>query len=218
MVLPVVLGAAASLMLATTASAFLPHWGNGEIKTPIPTEFEIVEIEEPFADGTVVVNCSRGLDFGRAGKIGSVAKAGFVFQNCTAPTLGNVPCTSKGAAAGEIKSKPLKGELGFINEKAEEVGLRLTAKIFAKFACGPAKAVLTGGLIAPITPINTLVTPEETLTLSYASTKGVQAVTQFEGGPTTQLELSVNKSTPTPIGIRMTDTIRPTMPLEVSTK
>ena len=78
----------------------------------------------------------------------------------------------------------------------------------------------TRWLIGPITPTNTLVEPEKGhFTTSYEVTPfGTQAVTQLEGGPTTQLELSVNKGPFAPVAIGFVDIGTPEKPLELSTK
>ena len=65
---------------------------------------------------------------------------------CTDPEQGNVACTSKGASSGEIKTKSLKGEVGFIDKETGEVGLRLAArKTVAKYQCGTTQMEQRGG-------------------------------------------------------------------------
>ncbi len=210
----------ACLSMISTASAFLPRWGGTGRPMPIFTEYLIIEIEI-WQDGFVTTSCTHGSDFGSAVLGTSTLKKGsFNFATCTSPHFENATCTTKGAAAGEIKAKGLVGELGVISEKAEEVGLRLAGKkMFAKFQCGKETMELKGGLIAPITPINKLVMPEEHFTVNYQNLSGLgQAVTHFEGGPTTQLELSINKGAPVPVAVSFADVAKPSKPLEITTK
>jgi hypothetical protein len=76
---------------------------------------------------------------------------------------------------------------------------------------------LRGGLVAPITPINVLVTPEEHFTVAYeAAEGGKQAVTALEGGTRTVLEVSVNKGPFHEIGVNMVDELVPSITDEIS--
>ncbi|MGO9319462.1 MAG: hypothetical protein ACLQBY_01475 [Solirubrobacteraceae bacterium] len=106
------------------------------------------------------------------------------------------PCTSAGAEIGVVKTEPLTAEFGWINKAKGEVGLleRPTHEggLIAEFTCGENVVEFRGGVIGPITPINKKVYAGEQLTHNLTPVEGKQAVTKFEGGPTTELELQVN--------------------------
>ncbi len=66
-----------------------------------------------------------------------VANIHVVFKGCA--LFGALPCKSEGKEEGEIETSTLKGELGYINKSAKEVGVLLEpAKkhgLFASFEC-----------------------------------------------------------------------------------
>jgi hypothetical protein len=119
-----------------------------------------------------------------------------VFVTFTGCASSGVKCNTSGAAAGEIKTKELEGEIGYIEPKAnKEVGLDLwpssrtaTEKknhefnaLFVEFECtGFAKSKVRGSVIGKLTPVNT---PTKTLTLTYTkgAAKGEQKLKKLEG-------------------------------------
>ena len=52
--------------------------------------------------------------------------------------------------------------------------------------------LLIGSVIGKIMPVNKLVTPSETFTLSFRQLGGIQKVPNLEGEPTDTLEVSFN--------------------------
>ncbi len=164
---------------------------------------------EPFnPSGKLKVECETETNTGETVGKNKVANVAVTFTGCKA--LGSFPCTGPGAAEGEVKTYPLKGELGYINKAAKEVGLRLTpAKAkghFAEFEC-PAindKIVVGVGnskegafyepeskggndaIISPITPVNTM-TGEFTQVYTQ-NEAGANQPENFEGKPRSDLE------------------------------
>lgn len=78
---------------------------------------------------------------------GSTGKAFFVFKTCVGP--GGFPCTSTGAASGEIKSEEIEFHLVYIKGFTHTVGLLFTNNAgtgkFATTSCG---TLAGNGLIA----------------------------------------------------------------------
>lgn len=131
---------------------------------------------------------------------------GLVCENGITPPLGEEP-------AGQIRTRELKGKLGYISGKETEspvVGLSLepeTAKnLFAEFICGNVLIVRVGqagydgtgnvpngagndSIISPVTPVNTM---SVTNTQTYTAESGVQAVKAFEGGKEDFLETEIS--------------------------
>jgi hypothetical protein len=98
-----------------------------------------------------------------------------------------VVCQSGGAAAGEIVTSTLEGQLGFIKNVFEagaiqdSVGLDLThAPTLLTAECGGSALSVTGSVIGAVTAINKMVT---SLSLTYSASGGKQIPEQFEEEP-----------------------------------
>jgi hypothetical protein len=109
------------------------------------------------------------------------------FTGCTLVSSSQ-PCTSAGAAAGEVVTPTLEGSLGFIKDTFREgrevsVGLDLKHEPSVLSAeCGGAQPTLvtvTGSVIAAIAPIDIMTMKSS---LKYKASKGLQAPEAFEGG------------------------------------
>lgn len=132
------------------------------------------------------------------------------FKTCT--SLGK-KCSSTGHGekkAGEIYTNPLEGDFGYISKSPLKVGVVLVGeggKDSADFTCEGLEIETKGGVIGEITGnINTFNKTTENI---FAVTGGgLQQVTKFEGGPTTQLETIVNGSGPFPSGQQATVTVK----------
>jgi len=110
------------------------------------------------------------------------------FNGCALPLIG-AKCNSAGSAEGEIITKELEGELGYIKKATKEVGQRLTPTIkkgkFAEFECSSAAKVTVGEgggkggncIIAPVKPVNTSSTGGEEV---YSGAAGKQSPQSFE--------------------------------------
>jgi hypothetical protein len=129
--------------------------------------------EEPEA---ISIECESETNHGEAVSTNKLANITVTFLGCK--VFGSIPC-SNSSNEGEIIVNTLKGQLGYINKAAKEVGVLLTpAKSkgeFAKFSCGGVLATVVGvgnvkegaywtpektggydGIISPITPVNTM--------------------------------------------------------------
>jgi hypothetical protein len=144
-------------------------------------EKEVILLKE------VKVECESETNHGEITGTKEVKNVAVTFRGCK--LFGNSPCSNT-ETAGEIHVNQLKGKLGFINKNANprEVGLLLEPAVkkgrFAQFACFggqlttvvgvgnekegcfyPQKACGGDGIIAPVTPVNTMT---KELTQKYA--------------------------------------------------
>jgi len=113
------------------------------------------------------------------------------FTGCTFTGLGlKASCqTSTSNAPGEIVTNPLTSVLGFI-KKPSTIGMSLEGPggVFAEFTCGPYRIVISGSVIAQITPVSKMTI---TFKEKFVATKGLQKPEQFEGEPKDTLLCSV---------------------------
>jgi hypothetical protein len=156
----------------------------------------------------IAVECENETNAGEQVGKNKVANVHVTFTGCK--LFGSAPCTSAGAAEGEVQTSVLKGELGYIGKAAHEVGLKLEPAtkhgLFAEFVCsgietgvgvGSAKEGSfylpenKGGndqIISPITPVNQMSsTFTQVYTVDY--TKHPENVpNKFEGKNLSALE------------------------------
>jgi hypothetical protein len=116
------------------------------------------------------------------------------------------------ACPATFESAPLKGRLNYLNKANKEVGLILEGEkagtgepVFAELACSfggvKFKVVITGHIIAPVTPVNLLI---EEMHLAYSQSQGEQFPSKFQGGvENQQLFWSANGGTAAKFGISM---------------
>lgn len=136
-------------------------------------------LHTPAVGGEVV--CGGFKDSGKIATPTTQTGVVSIFTKCV--SLGK-NCTSPGAGAkkGEIKTKALKGVLGYINKGAGKAGVALSAEsgsILAEFNCEGLEIVVTGSVIGEITPTNTFTKTSNDI---FAVTGGgLQTITAFEG-------------------------------------
>jgi hypothetical protein len=159
--------------------------------------------------GHVSVECENETNTGEAVGKNKVANVLVTFTGCK--IFGSAPCTGKGLAEGEIRTSTLKGELGYIDANAHEVGLKLEPATkhgpFAVFVCeGVLKTVVGVGnkkeganyqpeskggndqIISPITPVNAMTTTyTQVYTVNY-STPVQNVPSKFENKSISLLE------------------------------
>jgi hypothetical protein len=124
---------------------------------------------------------------------GATAVAGLTvrFKGCFAEHLAVLPCTTSGAASGEIVTNTIVGKPVDLDTLHVQVGLLLessaTAGVFAEFTCESTnglpvkeKIKVTGSVIGQVktTQLNEF---RSTLNLEFVQAGGVQAWTQVEG-------------------------------------
>jgi hypothetical protein len=133
-------------------------------------------------EGVDTVTCGKSTDSGEFTGPKTAGDVVAVFSGCeiTGHKCSN---TSK---AGEIKTNPMEGEVGYINKANKEAGADLkpeTGLYFAEFECGSGEEGLhvrvTGSVIGTIAPINKF---SKEATFSFKETNGKQHPEEFEGG------------------------------------
>jgi alpha-tubulin suppressor-like RCC1 family protein len=130
----------------------------------------------------VVLECKTGLANGEYTGPQSATMT-LVLSGCSLSFFGNVPCTSEGAAAGEVVAQALPAQLGIIHAGAKpSVGWALggpAGATFAAFECSGFQGSLTGSVIAAIgSPDKS----SQTTALTYKGSEGSQTPESFEGG------------------------------------
>ncbi len=103
------------------------------------------------------------------------------FKECEAPALGG-QCQSAGASAGEIRTHPLEGRLGFIRDATKpSVGWELrpaSGPDVASFDCAGSEVSLAGSVIAALSRIDK---PDGYFGVKLRASKGRQKPESFEG-------------------------------------
>lgn len=136
--------------------------------------------------GGLTVTCMKDTDHGEYTSPKTDLET-IVFTGCKHNAT---PCQTTASGPGEITTTLLASSLGFIKAPTE-VGVSLesaTGEPFAQFACGPVGVVITGSVIAPITPISKM-----TLTFkeNFKATAGKQEPENFEFEPKDTLTCSL---------------------------
>ncbi len=188
------IGAALTLgaAVSATASAALPEWFKGGAVITANVKFKgksgagLLQTK-----GGTQVKCTGGSAEGEIVPAKAISKTEVAFTGCE--LVGGGECKTVGDAAEEVKTKALKGELGYIEKPTKKVGLKLEPEeaggLFANFICvlfiGMPEE-MRGGMIAKTEPLNVEQTTGK-LVLQQTP-KGVQDFKKFEGGPETSLE------------------------------
>src|SRR4029077_8834814 len=104
--------------------------------------------ENETAPFTFFVECASETNTGEASGTNLILGVLVTFKGFL--LLGSAPCTSEGAEEGEVKVKPLKGKLGYINKSSKEDGVVLEPSkkhgVFAAFACSSVAISTTVGV------------------------------------------------------------------------
>ena len=177
--------------------------GRGVLKTNIvicdPGQKNVKECAagEERNEAPLEVECSSQQNAGEISGSKTVTNVTVVFHGCALE--GTIPCANS-PEAGEIIVNTLKGELGYINKSAKEVGVLLEPKEkgpgFATFTCGTFATTHVGGakssefpyyapkgggmgIISPITPVNTMT---KTFTQTYSVSEGDENIPSMFGG------------------------------------
>jgi hypothetical protein len=173
-----VLALAMSAALAASASAALP-----EFSGPFPKRFKSKSGAVLVETSGIKLTCTASTDTGEVLGV----KNGKVTIRLTGCAALSSPCTTPGAAGGEMVTSELTTTLGFINKAKLEVGIALAASVattpFTEFECAGLKIVVEGSVIGKLTPINKHVKPASHLTLKFTQAKGIQKPRKLEGGP-----------------------------------
>lgn len=132
------------------------------------------------------VKCKKGSDTGEFTGPKTVGKVNVIFTGCE---LNTKPCHNT-PTSGEIKTKTLKGEIGYFDETfgkphAQGVGIDLTPEtgIFEAegVECSTLLLRVTGSVIGEVEPPYNVFTKE--VKLKFEQAAGKQAIQSFEGLP-----------------------------------
>jgi hypothetical protein len=156
---------------AKTAVKFKTKGGTGELKA-----------------GTQIVQCaSSESKEAEVTGVKAVAKVVVKFKGCEKAGAGE--CKSTGAAAKEIVTTALSGEIGYLNATEKTVGSSLKPTVgteFVKFKCGSElETTVTGCVMAHLT--GTFNAEVEQYKLAYREVAGKQEFRGFEGATNCEL-------------------------------
>lgn len=132
------------------------------------------------------VSCTSSSDTGKFTGPKTGGNIVVVFEGCE---LLHHPCTNT-SKSGEIKTNPLKGEVGYIEggKAAHEVGVELSAEsgpYEAEFRCAEGEFRVSGGVIGLVTSPKNVFTKEAGFLFQQSA--GVQKYKKLEGGPEVNL-------------------------------
>jgi hypothetical protein len=135
--------------------------------------------------GHLEVACASESSVGEFSGTKEVKNEIVTFKGCEAA---GDQCSTTGASAGELVTKPLEGIVGFENKADKKTAFDLypTGKtgLFIEFACSALTVAVRGSVIVPIASDKMLTST----VLKYKATNGKQQVEHFEGGPNDILE------------------------------
>jgi hypothetical protein len=202
-----------TLLKTTGSTEWLPGVGKGAKYTSKITE-GLATLETVKASKVV---CATEAGIGEYAGIKTVGGVALTFTGCE--RLGE-PCTSAGAASGEIVTDALEGVLGIVTlgETAikDKIGLDLfpvgnVGPVMA-FSCGATEVAVRGSVILPV-PTNKMLASAK---LSFMASKGKQKPEKFVGGAKDVLEASFNKGAYEQMGLAVKLTQTNEEPLEVN--
>jgi hypothetical protein len=128
-------------------------------------------------------------------------------------------CKSAGAAAGEIVTGALQGELGFVRDVAQnsamevQVGLDLKGNSTLLAAeCGTTSVSVSGSVIAPLSAIDKSTTKQKML---YSASENRQIPERFEGGAPDTLTSKAGTAASQPATLAGKVKLASTEPLEI---
>jgi hypothetical protein len=155
------------------------------------------------------VTCEADTDSGQITGPKEVGVVFIKFTGCKEPSLG-VPCSTAGAASGEIRTNELKGRLGYIVKSTKEIGLLLeptagSPNLFAEFKCTSIVTIkVKGAVIGRSEPVDKF---SKTGELKYKQASGVQEPIEFENKEKGILETKISSGSYEQSGIKTEDTI-----------
>ena len=124
-------------------------------------------------------------------------------------------CQTESAAAGEVRTSTLEGQLGFISKGSKPsvgIDLKPSGSSIATFACGATKVTVNGSVIAPVTALDKMGTAFK---VKLKASKGVQAPEQIEGGVKDTLGWTASPKPEEQLGLTATETLTSEEPLEI---
>lgn len=156
--------------------------------------------------GATAITCSNSATSGEYTGL-KTATATITLTGCQV-AASKQACQSSGAAAGEIVTSPLAGELGFIEDAYEGEELHVSVGMDFKHSptlltaeCGGEQLSVTGSVIAPVSGVNKMTTK---LTLKFAATAGKQNPEQLEEEPKDTLSSTLGAGSAEQAGLSST--------------
>ena len=192
--------------LQTTGGRY--EWTSGAAGSAVTTAGAAVTIETAGAKLT----CTAEHGTGTISTAKTLAGVELRFSGCE---LGTKKCTTSGRPAGEIETKPLAGQLGWIVKATNKAGLALGAASsgpFAEYFCGSSLYTLTGGVTVPV-KTNKMAASQA---LKYKGKAGVQKPAGLEGAPEGLIQTPFNEASEA-ASLTMTVTLTFPEALEVNT-
>ena len=220
----------AVVSIAALALMFAPARANAA--TPVleyvspgnsfPIEFEAFggEVSARLGDFDKIVNCT-----GSEG-VGDVTgprttRSIYFFTGCAAEEQGEppLPCTTDGAdEEGEIWSEFIEAEPVYLDQSKHEVAMLLNpgGGTYMEFECGANEIEAQGSFLAPVTPVNALVS---SFTAELSRNGNSQIPTLYEGLDGVKRQAIptaiVNGAQPDNSGVELTFGIATDVPLEI---
>ena len=185
------------------------EWKPGLAKPAFTAVGGSTKLETP---GKVKLHCSAQSATGEYS--GTKALADVVLRLTGCAGFGQ-PCTSAGAASGEILTTTLEGQIGWEQQSTRAVGLDLAAPghgVLASFSCAATQVLWQGSAIAPVKADKM----GKSLILKFKAGKGHQKPERLEGLPVDVLEQQLNSGGFEPVGLTSKLTLAGEEPLEIN--
>ncbi len=214
----VVMAAAMALALApagaSAASPTLEFLAPGH-SLPVSFTTESGAVTAEMAGFEDLVHCTASQGEGEiTGPRSTVSK--YRFTGCVAG--GSEKCKSEGANEEEITTGPIDGDLVYIDQAKQQVGILLNpgGGTYMSFECGGESAEGQGAFLAPGSPINREAT---SFTATLSQLDSVQTPDEYEnekGEPLQAIPTGKRGSQKlVPTGVEAVFTIHPSVPIEV---
>jgi hypothetical protein len=183
---------------------------------PISFTTEGGAVTAQMAGFQTLVHCTASSGEGEiTGARSTVSK--YRFTGCTAAG-GAAKCKSTDAKAEEIVSEEIAGDLVYIDQAKDQVGILLNPEghTYISFECGGESAEGQGSFVAPVGPINQ---EASVFTATLSQLDSVQVPAEYEGEKGEQLQAiptGRRESNPfVPTGVELAMTIHSSVPGEI---
>ncbi len=174
----------ACMAVSATAQA-LPEWQKEGKALTEALPFKSSGSTGQFQIGTVHITWGSVVGKGSIKGTNELEKLSLIFWE--SKVEGGCAVHSPGAGAGEVKTKELKGKIGYLNKPTKIVGALaqpVSGTVVAEIegSCLPGKVTITGSVIGKV--ISELNTPVGSVNVKFSISGGVQEFTHFEGEET----------------------------------
>jgi outer membrane protein assembly factor BamB len=168
--------------------------------------------------GKAKITCTGGTSSGEVTSVQSQTTT-LTFTGCELSTP-KASCHSEGAGAGEVRTSPLEGELGFIAKAAPTVGWDLSpafgsGSVVARLSCGETSVAVTGSVVAPVTALEKM---SASFKVKYKGSKAKQSPERLENWPADTLSVSLSGKPAEAAALTATSTVTGKEPLEIKAR